>query len=167
PKLHVNQLSSIGGIGEAIRQEALSVDHLETMTPEDIRQLAASDTIGTLLPSAAFFLRMPFQPARELIDAGAAIALATDFNPGSSPSGNMNLVVSLACIQMKMLPEEAINAATINGACAMELEHETGSIRIGKRANIILTRPVPSLAYLPYAFGSNLIDKVFINGEPV
>jgi imidazolonepropionase len=108
---------------------------------------------------------MPFQPARRLIDAGCAIALATDYNPGSSPSGNMNLVVSMSCIQMKMLPEEAINAATINGAYAMELEDEVGSITIGKKANLIFTKPVPSLAYLPYAFGSNLVDKVMIGGD--
>jgi len=165
PKLHVNQLNSIGGLQKAIELNALSVDHLETMTEKDIRDLAASSTIGTLLPTAAFFLRMPFQPARQLIDAGAAIALASDFNPGSSPSSNMNLVIAMSCIGMKMLPEEAINAATINAACAMELEHELGSITVGKRANLIFTKPIPSLAYLPYAFGSNLIDKVMIAGE--
>ena len=107
---------------------------------------------------------MPFQPARKLIDAGCAIALASDFNPGSSPSGNMNTVVSMSCIQMKMLPEEAINAATINGAFAMEVEHETGSIMKGKKANLIFTKPIPSITYMPYAFGSNHIDKVMING---
>jgi imidazolonepropionase len=108
---------------------------------------------------------MPFQSARKLIETGAAIALATDFNPGSSPSGNMNLVVAMSCIQMKMLPEEAINAATINGAYAMELQNEAGSITIGKKANLIFTKPIPSLAYLPYSFGSNLIDKVMVGGE--
>ncbi|MET0637587.1 MAG: imidazolonepropionase [Chitinophagaceae bacterium] len=167
PKLHVNQLNSIGGIEEAIRLDALSADHLETMTSADISLLANSPVIGTLLPSAAFFLRMDYQPARALIDAGAALALASDFNPGSSPSGNMNFILSLACIQLRLLPEEAINAATINGAFAMGLEEEVGSIQVGKRANLLLTRPIPSLAYLPYAFGSSLIDKVFINGEPV
>lgn len=165
PKLHVNQLNSIGGLQKAIELNALSVDHLETMTEEDIQALAQSNTIGTLLPSAAFFLRMPYQPARAMIDAGAAVALASDFNPGSSPSGNMNLVVAMSCICMKMLPEEAINAATINGACAMALQDELGSIAVGKKANLIFTRPIPSLAYLPYAFGSNLIDKVMIGGE--
>jgi len=165
PKLHVNQLNSIGGIEAGIALNAISMDHLETMTEEDIRLISASQSIGTLLPTAAFFLRMPFQPARQLIDAGAAIALASDFNPGSSPSGNMNLVVALSCIQMKMLPEEAINAATINGAFAMELQESTGSITIGKRADLIFTKPIPSLAYLPYAFGSNLVDKVMIGGE--
>ncbi len=165
PKLHINQLNSIGGLQKAIALNAVSVDHLETMTDADIHDLAQSDVIGTLLPSAAFFLRMPYQPARAMIDAGAAIALASDFNPGSSPSGNMNLVVSMSCIGMKMLPEEAINAATINGAFAMNLEQEVGSITVGKRANLIFTRPIPSLAYLPYAFGSNLIDRVMISGE--
>jgi imidazolonepropionase len=166
-KLHVNQLNSLGGIDSAVRMKAVSVDHLEVMTETDIRSLAASDTIGTLLPTAAYFLRMPFQPARQLIDAGACIALASDFNPGSSPSGNMNQVVSMSCIQMRMLPEEAIQAATLQGAFAMELEKEVGSIAVGKRANLILTEPIPSLAYLPYAFGSNLIRTVFIQGEPV
>lgn len=165
PKLHVNQLNSIGGLQKAVELNALSVDHLETMTADDIHCLAASSTIGTLLPSAAFFLNMPYQPARALIDAGAAVAIASDFNPGSSPSGNMNLVLSLSCIGMKMLPEEAINAATINAAYAMEMERELGSITVGKRASLIFTKPIPSLAYLPYAFGSNLIDRVMINGE--
>lgn len=165
PKLHVNQLNSIGGIESAIKLNALSVDHLETMTDADVKLLSSSSTIGTLLPTAAFFLRMPYQPARQLIDAGCAIALASDYNPGSSPSGNMNFVIALSCIQMKMLPEEAINAATINGAYAMELEKELGSITIGKKANLIFTKPIPSLAYLPYAFGNNQIDKVMINGQ--
>ncbi|HEX4957289.1 MAG TPA: imidazolonepropionase [Lacibacter sp.] len=166
-KLHVNQLNSLGGLQKAIELNALTVDHLEVMTGEDIRLLAASDTIGTLLPTAAYFLRLPFQPARALIDSGCAVALASDFNPGSSPSGNMNQVVSMSCIQMKMLPEEAINAATINGAYAMELEEEVGSIFIGKRANLIITKPIPSIAYLPYAFGSNLIDTILVNGEVI
>lgn len=165
PKLHVNQLNSIGGIESAIKLNALSVDHLEIMTDVDVKLLSSSSTIGTLLPTAAFFLRMPYQPARQLIDAGCAIALASDYNPGSSPSGNMNFVIALSCIQMKMLPEEAINAATINGAYAMELEKELGSITIGKKANLIFTKPIPSLAYLPYAFGNNQIDKVMINGQ--
>lgn len=165
PKIHANQLNLSGGTQTGVKLNALSVDHLETMDDDAITTLAQSNTIGTLLPTAAFFLRMPFQPARKLIDAGCAIALASDFNPGSSPSGNMNLVVAMSCIQMKMLPEEAINAATINGAYAMELEKEVGSISIGKKANLIFTKPVPSLAYLPYAFGSNLIDKVMLGGS--
>ncbi|MBK8142983.1 MAG: imidazolonepropionase [Chitinophagaceae bacterium] len=165
PKIHANQLNLSGGTQTGVKLNALSVDHLETMDDDAITTLAGSNTIGTLLPTAAFFLRMPFQPARKLIDAGCAIALASDYNPGSSPSGNMNLVTAMSCIQMKMLPEEAINAATINGAYAMELQDEVGSIMIGKKANLIFTKPIPSLAYLPYAFGSNLIDKVMISGE--
>jgi imidazolonepropionase len=165
PKIHANQLNLSGGVETGLKLKALSVDHLETMNESVIKELANSGTIGTLLPTAAFFLRMPFQPARQLIDAGCAIALASDYNPGSSPSGNMNLVVAMSCIQMKMLPEEAINAATINGAYAMELQNEVGSITIGKKANLIFTKPIPSLAYMPYSFGTNLIDKVMINGE--
>ena len=164
-KIHANQLNLSGGVETGVKLGALSVDHLETMNETTIQTLARSKTIGTLLPTAAFFLRMPFQPARQLIDAGCAIALASDFNPGSSPSGNMNLVVAMSCIQMKMFPEEAINAATINGAYAMELQEEVGSITVGKKANLILTKQIPSLAYLPYAFGSNCIDKVMISGE--
>ena len=165
PKIHANQLNLSGGTQVGVKLGALSVDHLETMDDDAIKVLAASNTIGTLLPTAAFFLRMPFQPARRLIDAGCAIALATDYNPGSSPSGNMNLVIAMSCIQMKMLPEEAINAATNNGAYAMELQDETGSITVGKKANLIFTKPIPSLAFLPYSFGTNLIDKVMISGE--
>ena len=165
PKIHANQLNLSGGTQVGVRLGAVSVDHLETMDDEAIQALSNSNTIGTLLPTAAFFLRMPFQPARQLIDEGCAIALATDYNPGSSPSGNMNLVNAMSCIQMKMLPEEVINASTINGAYAMELENEVGSITVGKKANLILTKPIPSLAYMPYAFGSNLIDKVMIGGE--
>lgn len=165
PKLHINQLSSIGGVQASVEMNALSIDHLETMNEADVEALASSGTIGTLLPTAAYFLRMPFQPAKKLIDAGAAIALASDFNPGSSPSGNMNMVVSMSCIQMKMLPEEAINAATINGAFAMELEHDCGSIAKGKLANFIFYKNLPSLAYIPYAFGNNLIDRVMMMGR--
>ena len=167
PKIHANQLSLSGGVELGVKLNAVSVDHLETMDKSTIATLATSKTIGTLLPTAAFFLRMPFQPARKLIDAGCAIALASDYNPGSSPSGNMNLVVAMSSIGMKMLPEEAINAATINGAYAMELEKEVGSITVGKKANLVFTKPIPSLAYLPYSFGTNLIDKVMINGEIV
>lgn len=164
PKLHVNQLNSIGGIETAISLPAISADHLETMTDQDIRLLAASPVIGTLLPGAAFFLRMAYQPGRQLADAGCALALASDFNPGSCPSGNMNFMLSLACIQLRLLPEEAINAATINGAFAMDLQRQVGSIAAGKKANLIITKPVPSLAYLPYAYASNLIGRVMING---
>lgn len=164
PKIHANQLSLSGGVQAGVKLGAISVDHLETMDEEAIQALAGSNTIGTLLPGAAFFLRMAFQPARQLLNAGCAIALASDYNPGSSPSGNMNLVVAMSCIQMKLLPEEAINAATINGAYAMQLAHETGSITPGKLANLIITQPIPSLAYLPYSFGDNLIEKVIVGG---
>ncbi|MGZ3947670.1 MAG: imidazolonepropionase [Flavisolibacter sp.] len=165
PKIHANQLSSSGAVQAGVELGAVSVDHLEMMDDDDIKALANSSTIGTLLPSAAFFLRMPYQPARRLLASNCAIALASDYNPGSSPSGNMNFVLALSCIQMKMLPEEAINAATLNGAYAMELEKEVGSITIGKKANLLITKPIPSLAYLPYAFGTNLIDTVIVNGE--
>lgn len=164
-RLHANQLHCSGGVEVGVRLGALSVDHLESMDAAAIGALAASDTIGTLLPTAAFFLRMPFQPARALIDAGCRIALASDYNPGSSPSGNMNLVIAMACTGMRMLPEEAINAATLNGAYALSMGDQFGSITPGKMANLIITRPVPSLAYLPYAFGTNLIGRVLIRGE--
>lgn len=165
PKLHVNQLNSIGGLEAGIQLNALSLDHLETLTEKEIQLLGRYQGASTLLPTAAFFLQLPLQPARSLINAGAAVTLASDFNPGSSPSGNMNFVISLSCIQMKMLPEEAINAATINGACAMEIGSDYGSIAVGKKANLIFTKPVPSLAYLPYSFGENLVGKVMINGS--
>jgi imidazolonepropionase len=172
PKLHVNQLNSIGGIEAGIKLNALSLDHLETLNIDEVELLSDAKTshdeswkgIVTLLPTAAFFLHVPYQPARTLIDADCAVALASDFNPGSSPSGNMNFVAALSCIQMKMLPEEAINAATINGAYAMESGDTVGSITVGKKANLIFTKQIPSLAYLPYSFGTNLIDKVMING---
>ena len=165
PKIHANQLNLSGGVQTGVRSGALSVDHLETMDDAAIKTLVDSNTIGTLLPTAAFFLGLPFPPVRKLIDAGCAVAIASDFNPGSSPSGNMNLVLAMSCIAMKMLPEEAINAATINGSYAMELQNEVGSIGIGKKANLIFTNPIPSLAYLPYSFGTNLIDKVMIKGR--
>lgn len=166
PKIHANQLHVSGGVELGVKLNAVSVDHLESMDEQAIQSLSTSNTFGTLLPTAAFFLRMPYQPARDLINANCAIALASDFNPGSSPSGNMNFVVSLSCIQMKMLPEEAINAATINGAYAMESGDITGSITKGKKANFIITQPIPSYHYLPYAFGTNCIEQVFIEGKP-
>lgn len=165
PKLHVNQLNSIGGVEAGIRMNAVSLDHLETLTIDEVEHLSHSQTIATLLPTAAFFLRMNYPPARALIDSGCAVALATDFNPGSSPSGNMNFVVSVSCIQMRMLPEEAVNAATINAAHAMGVGEQTGSIMLGKQANLLFTDPIPSLAYLPYSFGSTLISKVMIKGK--
>lgn len=165
PKLHVNQLHSIGGIEAGVQEKALSLDHLETLTDNEIELLGKFEGASTLLPTAAFFLRTAMPPARKLIDAGAAVTLASDYNPGSSPSGNMNFVVSLSCIQMKMLPEEAINSATINGAAAVEIGKDYGSIAVGKKANLIFTKPISSLAYLPYSFGENLIDKVMIKGD--
>lgn len=166
-KVHVNQFTCIGGIQAAVKHKALSVDHLEVMEDADLDALIGSNTIPTLLPSCSFFLRIPYGPARQLIDRGLPVALATDYNPGTTPSGNMNLVLSLACIQLRMLPEEAINAMTLNSAAAMGLADELGSITVGKRASLIITRPVPSLAYLPYAFGSDHIETVIIDGTPV
>ena len=164
-RIHANQLSASGAVETAVANGAVSVDHLEVMNEAAIQALANSTTIGALLPTAAYFLRMDFQPARTLLDAGCAIAIASDFNPGSSPSGNMNTVVSMSCVQMKMFPEEAVHAATTNAAFAMELENEVGSISKGKLANFFFTKPLPSLAYLPYAFGSNLISRVMLNGK--
>jgi imidazolonepropionase len=165
PKIHVNQFNSIGGIQAAVKHKALSVDHLEIMKPEDIEALKNSETMPVALPSCSYFLGIPYTPAREMIAKGLPIALATDFNPGSTPSGNMNFVVSTACIKMKMTPEEAINAATLNGAYAMGISETHGSITIGKKANLIITKPISSYYQLPYAFGSNLIESVLIEGE--
>jgi len=165
PKIHVNQFNSIGGIQAGIKFKALSVDHLEIMNPEDIEALKNTETMPVALPSCSYFLSIPYTPAREMIKAGLPLALATDFNPGSTPSGNMNFVVATACIKMKMTPEEAINAATINGAYAMGISETHGSITKGKKANLILTKPISSYYQIPYAFGSNLIESVFIEGE--
>ena len=165
PKIHVNQFNSIGGIQAGIKYNALSVDHLEVMKPEDIEALKNTETMPVALPSCSYFLSIPYTPAREIITAGLALALATDYNPGSTPSGNMNFVVATACIKMKMTPQEAINAATINGAYAMGISETHGSITAGKKANLIITKPIPSYYQLPYAFGSNLIDNVIIEGE--
>lgn len=162
PKIHANQLAISGGVQAGVRNNALSVDHLESMSDAEIECLQNSHTIPTLLPSAAFFLRMQYPPARQMIEAGLPVTLATDYNPGSSPSGRMSFVISLACIQMKMTPEEAINAATINGAAAMELSDVLGSITIGKRANLIITKPINAIANIPYSFGSDVIEQVII-----
>ena len=166
-KIHVNQFNAIGGVKAAVNNKALSVDHLEIMNHDDIEVLKNSDTMPVALPSCSYFLGIPYTPARIIIEAGLPLALATDFNPGSSPSGNMNFVVATACIKMKMTPEEAINAATINGAYAMDISKTHGSISVGKKANIIITKPINSIYELPYAFGSNLIDSVFIEGTIV
>ncbi len=167
PKIHVNQFTAIGGVQAGIKFNALSVDHLEEMRDEDIAALKGTQTMPVALPSCSYFLSIPYTPARKMIDAGLPLALATDFNPGSTPSGNMNFVVSTACIKMKMTPEEAINAATINGAYAMGLENEVGSITKGKHANLILTKPINSYGFIPYSFGVNQIEKVFLKGEEV
>ena len=164
-KIHANQLNYSGGIQVGIANNAISVDHLECVGAEEIDAFKNSNTIGTILPSAAFFLGITYQPARKMIDANLAIALASDYNPGSSPSGNMPFIMALACTQLKMTPEEAFNALTFNAAHAMELASELGSITIGKKANLIITKAIPSLAFIPYAFGSNLIDQVLINGK--
>lgn len=167
PKIHVNQFNAIGGIEAGVKHKALTVDHLEVLNSEDIESLKNTETMPVALPSCSYFLSIPYTPARELIAAGLPLALATDFNPGSTPSGNMNFVVATACIKMRMTPEEAINAATINGAYAMGLSTTHGSITRGKKANLIITKPISSLYQLPYAFGSNLIDRVLISGEMI
>ena len=165
PKIHVNQFNSIGGVQAGVKYGALSVDHLEIMTSDDIECLKGTETMPVALPSCSYFLSIPYTPARKIIDNGLPLALATDFNPGSTPSGNMNFVVATACIKMNMTPEEAINAATINGAYAMGLSKSHGSITKGKMANLIITKDIPSFHFMPYAFGSNVIEKVMINGE--
>lgn len=165
PKVHVNQFNSFGGIQCSIENKALTVDHLEVLSDEDLQNLLNSEVLPVALPTCSYFLSIPYTPARKIIDAGLPLVLASDYNPGSTPSGNMNFVVATACIKMRMTPNEAINAATINGAFAMGLENSHGSITRGKKANLILTKQIPSLNYLPYSFGSNLIDQVMINGE--
>ena len=166
-KIHVNQFNAIDGIKACVRHNALSVDHLEILTEEDISALKNSDTMPVALPSCSYFISIPYTPARKIMDAGLPLALATDFNPGTTPSGNMNFVLATACIKMKMTPEEAINAATINGAYAMGISDTHGSITIGKKANIIISKEVTSFYQLPYAFGSNLIDEVIIEGKRI
>lgn len=165
PKIHVNQFNAIGGIAACVKHKALSVDHLEVVTEDDIEVLKNTNTMPVALPSCSYFLSIPYTPARQMLNAGLPLALATDFNPGSTPSGNMNFVVATACIKMKMTPEEAINAATINGAYAMGISTTHGSITKGKKANLIITKPLNSYYELPYSFGSNLIETVIINGK--
>lgn len=167
PKIHVNQFTALGGIAAGVRHNALSVDHLEVLSKEDIEVLKESGTMPVALPSCSYFLSLPYTPGRELIDAGLPLALATDYNPGSTPSGNMNFVVATACIKMRLTPEEAINAATLNAAYAMGLSNSHGSITKGKKANLIITKEIPSFGFLPYAFGSNLIDQVILNGQKI
>ena len=164
PKVHVNQFNAIGGIEISTKHKALSVDHLEVLTDDDLEVLKESETMPVALPSCSFFLGIPYTPARKIIENNLPLALATDYNPGSTPSGNMNFVVATACIKMKMTPEEAINAATINGAYAMNLSDKVGSITKGKLANFIITKEIPSYGFIPYSFGSNLINSVYIKG---
>jgi imidazolonepropionase len=164
-KIHANELDYSGGIQAGVKYGALSVDHLEFTGKEEIDILLKSDTMPAILPGAAFFLGMRYAPAREMIDAGLPIALASDFNPGSSPSGNMQLILSMASILYRMLPEEGLNATTINGAYAMGLSDVLGSIAIGKKANVFITKPIPSFEYMPYAYGSNKVERVILNGE--
>jgi imidazolonepropionase len=164
-KTHVNQFNAIGGVKLSVELGALSVDHLEKMNTEDYDALSGSSCMPTILPSCSFFLGIPYSPARKMIDNGLPVALATDYNPGSSPSGNMNFVASLGCIKLKMTPEEVINATTINSAYAMGVENELGSIAIGKKANLFITKPIPSYTYLAYSFGQNIINKIIINGK--
>ncbi|HRG19127.1 MAG TPA: imidazolonepropionase [Flavobacterium lutivivi] len=165
PKIHVNQFTAINGIEACVKHQALTVDHLEIVTDEDIEVLKNSSTMPVALPSCSYFISIPYTPARKMLNAGLPLALASDFNPGTTPSGNMNFVVATACIKMKMTPEEAINAATINGAYAMGISNTHGSITKGKKANIIITKELNSYYEIPYRFGSNLIDKVMIDGH--
>jgi imidazolonepropionase len=165
PKIHANELDFSGGIQVGVKYNALSVDHLEYTSDEEIKCLLGSETMPTVLPGAAFFLGMKQAPVRKMMEAGLPIALASDFNPGSSPSGNMQLILSLACINYRMLPEEAINAVTLNSAYAMGLSEELGSIARGKRANLFITKPIPGYEFMPYAYGSNKVDKVILNGQ--
>lgn len=164
PKIHVNQFNAIGGVQAGLAHHALSVDHLEVMRDEDIVALKNTRTMPVALPTCSYFLGIPYTPARKLIDEGLPLALSTDYNPGSAPCGNMNFVVASACIKMKMTPEEAINAATINSAYAMGIGDEVGSMTIGKKANLMLTKPLTSYRYIPYAFGMNHIDSVYLSG---
>lgn len=167
PKIHANELAVSGGVQVGVAHGALSVDHLERMGAEEIAVLKEAQTMPTMLPGAAFFLGMPYPPAREMIRAGLGVALASDYNPGSSPSGNMKMVLSLACIKMKMTPAEAIHAATLNGAAAMGLSRDHGSISCGKRADFFLTRPIPSVEFMPYAYSTPLVRRVFLGGREV
>jgi imidazolonepropionase len=167
PKIHANELANSGGIQVGVKYGALSVDHLEYTGEEEIAALLGSDTMPTILPGAAFFLNMPYAPARQMIDAGLPVAMASDFNPGSSPSGNMQLIMSMACILYRLLPEEAVNACTINGAYAMGLSEELGSISIGKKANLFITKEIPTIEFMPYYYGSNKVETAILNGKVV
>jgi len=165
PRLHANQLHRSGGVQAGVITGAISVDHLENMGEEEIELLKGTGTMPTALPGAAFFLNLPMPPARQMINAGLPIAIASDYNPGSSPSGNMPMMLALACIRMRLTPQEAINAATMNTAFALELLDTHGSITVGKKANLFITKPIPSVSYFPYAYGTSLIDTVILGGQ--
>lgn len=167
PKIHANELDYSGGIQVGVKNNALSVDHLEYTGDEEIAALLDSETMPTLLPGASFFLGMIYAPARKMIDAGLPVAMASDFNPGSSPSGNMQLILSMACINYKMTPEEAFNATTLNSAYAMGLSEEMGSIALGKKANVFITKPISTYAYMPYSYGDNKVETIILNGEVI
>ena len=166
-KIHVNQFTAINGIEACVKHNALSVDHLEIVSEDDIEALKNSKTMPVALPSCSYFISIPYTPARKIIDAGLPLALATDYNPGTTPSGNMSFVVATACIKMKMTPEEAINAATINAAYAMEVGNSHGSITKGKKASFIITKPIEHYAQIPYEFATNLIETVYLDGKKV
>ncbi|MBO4281633.1 MAG: imidazolonepropionase [Bacteroidales bacterium] len=165
PKIHANEMARSGGIQAGTKYHALSVDHIEYTEDEEIAALKGSDTMPTILPGAAFFLNMPYAPARRMMEAGLPVAIASDFNPGSSPSGNMQLMLSMACVNYRMTPEEAINATTLNTAYAMDCSDQLGSIAKGKTANLYITKPIPTYEFMPYAFGSNKVETVILNGE--
>lgn len=165
PKIHANELDYSGGIQVGVKYNALSVDHLEYVGKDEIRCLKASQTMPTILPGAAFFLNMPYSPAREMISAGLPVAMASDFNPGSSPSGNMQLILTFACVNYKLTPQEAVNATTLNSAYAMGLSETHGSIARGKKANFFITKPIPTIEYMPYYYGANKVEQVFLNGR--
>ena len=167
PKIHADELASSGGVEVGVAHGALSVDHLESMADAQIETLRGSTTMPTALPGTSFFLNMPFAPVRKMIDAGLGVALASDYNPGSTPSGDMKFVVSLACVKMRLLPEEAINAATINAAYAMGLSHDYGTITPGKVANFFITQPIPSVSFIPYAYTSPIVRRVFLRGKEI
>ena len=167
PKIHADELASSGGVEVGVAHGALSVDHLESMADAQIETLRGSTTMPTTLPGTSFFLNMPFAPVRKMIDAGLGVALASDYNPGSTPSGDMKFVVSLACVKMRLLPEEAINAATINAAYAMGLSHDYGTITPGKVANFFITQPIPSVSFIPYAYTSPIVRRVFLRGKEI
>jgi len=167
PKIHVNQFNAIGGVEAAVQHKALSVDHLEEMNEDDFNALTSGTTMPVVLPSCSFFLSIPYAPARKMIDSGLPVAIATDFNPGSTPSGNMQFAVATACIKMRLTPEESINASTLNGAYAIGIAETHGSITIGKKASFFITNKIDSYAFMPYSFGTDNIDTVFIKGKAV